>query len=82
MYPWTTGISLVVSNVVNQKYNQLVTIKLSVDKKGMASCHEGGSARLAMCLYLAVVTWEGSKALAFGGSRHVVSSLEATFIGE
>ena len=68
--------------VGSHQYNQLMTIKLSVEIKGMVSCHEGVSARLAMCLYLAVVAWEGSKALASGGSRQVVSSLEATFISE
>ena len=49
--------------VGSHQYNQLVTIKLSVEMKGVFSCHKGASARLAMCLYLAVVTWEGSKAL-------------------
>ena len=67
---------------VSNQYNQLVTINLNVEIKGMMSCHEGGSSRLAMCLYLTVVTWEGSKALVSCGSRQVVSSLEATFIGE
>ena len=71
-----------VKRVGRHHYNQLVIIKLSVEIKGVVSCHEGASARLGMCLYLAVVAWEGSKALASGGSRKVASSLEATFIGE
>ncbi len=71
-----------VKMVGSHQYNQLVTIKLSVEIKGMVSFHEGESARLAMCLCLALVTWEGSKALASGGSRQVASSLEATFNGE
>ena len=32
--------------------NQLATIKLSVQMKVVVPCHEGGSARLAMCLFL------------------------------
>ena len=50
--------------VGSHQYNQLVTIKLSVEIKWVVSYHEGASARLAMCLYLIVVTWEGSKAVA------------------
>ena len=68
--------------VGSNQYNQQVTINPSVEIKWMVSYHEGASARLAMCLYLTVVTWEGSKALASGGSRQVAPSLEATFIGE
>ena len=62
--------------------NQLVKSKLSVEKKGMVSCHKRASARLGMCLYLAVVTWGGSKALASGGNEQVLSSLQATITGE
>ena len=68
--------------VGSNQYNQRVTINPSVEIKWVVSYHEGASARLAMCLYLTVVTWEGSKALASGGSRQVAPSLEATFIGE
>ncbi len=86
MDPWTTGIPLVVyiCGEAGRKppVNQLVTIKLSVEIKGMVSCHEGASARLAMCLYLTVVSWEDSQALVSGGGRQVTSSLGATFIGE
>ncbi len=42
--------------VGSHQYNQLVTIKLSVEIKWVVSYHEGASARLAMCLYLTVVT--------------------------
>ena len=38
--------------------NQLVKIRLSVEIRGIVSCHKRKSVRLAMCLYLAVVTWE------------------------
>ncbi len=68
--------------VGSHQYNQLVTIKLSVEIKGVVSCHEGASARLVMCLYLKVVSWEVFQALAFGGSIQVATSLGATFIGE
>ncbi len=68
--------------VGSHQYNQLVTIKLSAEIKGMVSCNEGASARLAMCLYLTVVSWEDCQALVSGGGRQVASSLEATFIGE
>ena len=68
--------------VGSHQYNQLVTIKLSVEIKRVVSCYEGASARPEMCLYLKVTTWEGSKALASGNSRKVALSLEATFIGE
>jgi hypothetical protein len=71
----------VVKMVGSHQYNQLVTINLSVEIKWVVSYHEGGSARLAMCLYLTVVPWEGSKALASGGSRQVAPSSGATFIG-
>ncbi len=70
-----------VKMVRGHQYNQLVTINLSVEIKWVVSYHEGASARLAMCLYLTVVIWEGSKALASGGSRQVAPSSEATFIG-
>ncbi len=62
--------------------NQLMTIKLSVEIEVMVSCHKGGSAILAMCLYLTVVSWEDYQVLVSGGSRQVASSLGATFIGE
>ncbi len=68
--------------VRSNQYNQWVKINHIVEIKWVVSYHEGASARLAMCLYLTVVTWKGSKALAFGGSRQVAPSLEATFIGE
>ena len=71
-----------VKMVGSHQYNQLVTINLSVEIKWVVSYQKGASARLAMCLYLTVVTWEGSKALASGVSRQVAPSLEATFIGE
>jgi hypothetical protein len=70
----------VVKMVGSHQYNQLVTINLIVEIKWVVSYHEGGSARLPMCLYLTVVPWKGSKALASGGSRQVAPSLEATFI--
>ncbi len=62
--------------------NQLMTIKLRVEIEMMVSCHKGGSARLEICLYLTVVSWEDSQALVSGGGRQVASSLRATFIGE
>ncbi len=70
-----------VKMVGSHQYNQLVTINLIVEIKWVVSYHEGGSARLEMCLYLTVVPGEGSKALASSGSRQVAPSLEATFIG-
>ena len=64
-----------VKPVGSHQDNQLVKSKLSVEKKGMVSCNKRASVRLAMCLYLAVVTRGGSKALASGGNKQVSSSL-------
>jgi hypothetical protein len=72
----------VVKIVGSNQYNQRVTFNPSKEIKWVVSYHKGASAILAMCLYLTVVTWEGSKALSSGGSRQVAPSLEATFIGE